>query len=193
MAMIGTMYYQQIMTYGYEAAYGTSTPEVVTDALMVMPIIGAVFTLARGFISDIFGRKTVAVVMASLAVVGMIGLYLGVTFVWNPVLVGLFTGIYVSGYWCAADAMGGNMSAESSPTNLRASIIGAQSLCNMVGMGVSFPAMIAVAAIAGNNALGIACLFLVVIPLVVAIILFLAKVAETKGIDLNTVRGDEWD
>ncbi|HHT96242.1 MAG TPA: MFS transporter [Clostridia bacterium] len=193
MAMIGTMYYQQIMTYGYEAAYGTSTPEVVTDALMVMPIIGAIFTLVRGFISDIFGRKTVAVVMASLAVVGMIGLYLGVTFVWNPVLVGLFTGIYVSGYWCAADAMGGNMSAESSPTNLRASIIGAQSLCNMVGMGVSFPAMIAVAAIAGNNALGIACLFLVVIPLVVAITLFLAKVAETKGIDLNTVRGDEWD
>jgi hypothetical protein len=63
----------------------------------------------------------------------------------------------------------------------------------MVGMGVSFPAMIAVAAIAGNNALGIACLFLVVIPLVVAITLFLAKVAETKGIDLNTVRGDEWD
>ena len=47
--------------------------------------------------------------------------------------------------------------------------------------------------VAGNDALGITCLLCVVIPMVVAIVLFLSKVAETKGIDLNTVRGDEWD
>ena len=53
--------------------------------------------------------------------------------------------------------------------------------------------MIVVASIAGNDALGITCLLCVVIPLVVAIAVFMSKVAETKGIDLNTVRGDEWD
>ena len=192
-AMIGTMYYQQIMTYGYEATYGDAAPEVVTDALMVMPVIGAIFTLARGFISDKFGRKPVALLFSALAALGMIGFFLGVTFAWSPVLVGLFIGIYTGGYWCAADAMGGNMAAEASPTNLRASIIGAQSLCNMVGMGVSYPAMIVMSIVAGNDALGITCLVCVVVPLVAAIALFMAKVAETKGIDLNTVRGDEWD
>jgi hypothetical protein len=63
----------------------------------------------------------------------------------------------------------------------------------MVGMGVSYPAMIVASIVAGNGALGITCLLCVVIPLVLAIILFMSKVAETKGIDLNTVRGDEWD
>ena len=192
-AMIGTMYYQQIMTYGYEKVYGEATPEVVTDALMVMPVIGAIFTFCKGFISDRFGRKPVALIFAALAVVGMIGFFLGVTFAWSPVLVGLFIGIYTGGYWCAADAMGGNMCAESSPTNLRASVLGAQSLCNMVGMGVSYPAMIVMSIIAGNDALGITCLVCVAVPLVVAIAVFMAKVAETKGIDLNAVRGDEWD
>lgn len=192
-AMIGTMYYQQIMTYGYEATYGAQTPEVVTDALMVMPFLGAIFTLVKGFISDKFGRKPVGVVMASLALIGIVGFFLGVTFAWDPVLVGIFTGMYTGGYWCAADAMGGNMCAEAAPTNLRASILGAQSLCNMVGMGVSYPAMIVVSIVAGNDALGITCLLCVAIPLVASIVLFMTKVAETKGIDLNTVRGDEWD
>lgn len=192
-AMIGTMYYQQIMTYGYEAVYGAAAPEIVTDALMVMPFIGAIFTLSRGFISDTFGRKPVAVIFTALSLLGMVGFFLGVTFAWSPVLVGLFIGIYTAGYWCTADAMGGNMAAEASPTNLRASIIGAQSLCNMVGMGISYPAMIVVSIIAGNDALGITCLLCVAIPLVIAIIVFMSKVAETKGIDLNTVRGDEWD
>ena len=192
-AMIGTMYYQQIMTYGYQNTYGDAAPEVVTDALMVMPFIGAVFTLSKGFISDKFGRKAVALLFTALAALGMVGFFLGVTFAWSPVIVGFCIGVYTSGYWCAADAMGGNMCAESSPTNLRASIIGAQSLCNMVGMGISYPAMIVVASIAGNDALGITCLLCVVIPLVVAIAVFMSKVAETKGIDLNTVRGDEWD
>ena len=192
-AMIGTMYYQQIMTYGYAATYGDAVPEVVTDALMVMPVIGAIFTLAKGFISDKFGRKPVALLYAALAAMGMILFFLGITFAWSPVLVGLFIGVYTGGYWCAADAMGGNMCAESSPTNLRASILGAQSLCNMVGMGVSYPAMIVVSIIAGNDALGITCLACVAIPLVIAIAVFMTKVAETKGIDLNTVRGDEWD
>ena len=192
-AMIGTMYYQQIMTYGYEKVYGEATPEVVTDALMVMPVIGAIFTLAKGFISDQFGRKAVALLYTVLAALGMIGFFLGVTFAWSPVLVGFCTGIYTAGYWCAADAMGGNMCAESAPTNLRASILGAQSLCNMVGMGVSYPAMIVMSIVAGNDALGITCLICVAVPLVIAIAVFMAKVAETKGIDLNTVRGDEWD
>lgn len=192
-AMIGTMYYQQIMTYGYEATYGALAPEVVTDALMVMPVIGAIFTLAKGFISDKFGRKPVAVVMASLTLIGIVGFFLGITLAWSPVLVGIFTGMYTGGYWCTSDAMGGNMCAEAAPTNLRASVLGAQSLCNMVGMGVSYPAMIVVSIIAGNDALGITCLLCVAIPLVAAIVLFMTKVAETRGIDLNTVRGDEWD
>ena len=192
-AMIGTMYYQQIMTYGYEAVYGAETPEVVTNALMMMPVTGAIFTLIRGVISDTFGRKTVAVVMAALTILGMLGLYFGITFGWSPVIVGLCTGIYVAGYWCAADAMGGNMCAESAPTNLRASVIGAQSICNMVGMGISYPAMIVVSIVFGNDALGITCLLLVVIPMLIATVLCMAKIAETKGIDLNTVRGDEWD
>ena len=192
-AMIGTMYYQQIMTYGYEKTYGETTPEVVTDALMVMPIIGAIFTLAKGFISDKFGRKPVALLYAALSAAGMIGFFLGITFAWSPVLVGLFVGVYTAGYWCASDAMGGNMCAESSPTNLRASILGAQSLCNMVGMGVSYPAMIVMSIVAGNDALGITCLACVAIPLIIAIVVFMTKVTETKGIDLNTVRGDEWD
>ena len=154
---------------------------------------GAIFTLAKGFISDKFGRKPVAVVMASLTLIGIVGFFLGITFAWNPVLVGIFTGMYAGGYWCTSDAMGGNMCAEASPTNLRASVLGAQSLCNMVGMGVSYPAMIVVSIIAGNGALGITCLLCVAVPLLAAILLFSAKVAETKGIDLSTVRGDEWD
>ena len=63
----------------------------------------------------------------------------------------------------------------------------------MVGMGISYPAMIVVSIVFGNDALGITCLLLVVIPMLIATVLCMAKIAETKGIDLNTVRGDEWD
>ena len=63
----------------------------------------------------------------------------------------------------------------------------------MVGMGVSYPAMIVMSIVAGNDALGITCLACVAIPLIIAIVVFMTKVSETKGIDLNTVRGDEWD
>ena len=53
--------------------------------------------------------------------------------------------------------------------------------------------MIVVSIVFGNDALGITCLLLVMIPMLIATVLCMAKIAETKGIDLNTVHGDEWD
>ena len=83
------------------------------------------------------------------------------------------------------------ISGESSPTHLRASVLGTVSLLSGVGSAISGIAI--TVGMLFVESIGILSLCVCAPFMLLAIILLLTQVHETKGIDLNTVTGEEWD
>ena len=125
-----TMYYQVVISYGYAGKYGEITEAVlnqvslneVTSALFFFPIGSAIVQLLVGFLGDSFGRKKTAIVMSILCVLSFLGFALGSSWGWETWLVGLCSGACIGSFWGAGDITS-LMISESSPTNLRSSII----------------------------------------------------------------------
>lgn len=204
--MIITQHYNTILTYGYannylangdystfEAASDAASAGPVTEALFLFPVGSAFFQFISGPIADKFGRKKDAVVMVSAAIVSFVLFIIGAKYAWNPYVVGFLAGSAVGSYWMSGDIMGSVMISESTPTNLRSSMLSAQNIFQIVAM---VPVMLISAiclAVFGNGSASIISLCVAVPGLTVALILLFIKVHETKGIDINDVRGDEWD
>jgi hypothetical protein len=88
------------------------------------------------------------------------------------------------------------MVSESCPTNFRSSAAGDQGLFAAAGYLIGYFTTILYTKFAAAEALAyLDFVFLgLAIPGVLGAILVIAlKVSETKGIDLDTVKGDEWD
>lgn len=202
---IMTMYYQVIMTYGYAQNYVESGEYSsiskalnaagigpVTAALFMFPIASAVFQFVNGFFADKFGRKPAAVIMTACSLASFVVFYIGSRCAWPPYVVGFLCGATVGSYWASGD-INAMMISESSPTNLRASILSAQ----MVAIGIGLVPVMIVAVILitvlGNAYTGIICFCYSVPGLAASLAALLLKTNETKGMDLNSVRGDEWD
>ena len=85
------------------------------------------------------------------------------------------------------------MTGESSPTALRSSILATVSVATGVGVAVSYAVTIPLLTMLGNAAAG-PVLLCVAVPTMLASFLVLAlKTHDTKGVDLGSVKGDEWD
>ena len=85
------------------------------------------------------------------------------------------------------------MIGESSPTNLRSSTMSAEFLPVGAGVGLSYMISLPLAAVLGNQYMGIISICLLVPGFIAALITLAKKTADTKGIDLDTVTGLEWD
>jgi hypothetical protein len=85
------------------------------------------------------------------------------------------------------------MIGESAPTNLRSSVMAAEFLPVGVGVGVSYMIYFPLSAILGNQYIGLISLCLLVPGFVAALMTLARKTHDTKGIDLDTVTGAEWD
>lgn len=199
-------YYQVIMTYGYagvsmadgtfstlEQALNSAAVGPVTTALFMFPLASALLTCITGFLADAIGRKTTALITACVTVTSYLLFYIGSKFGWSPYIVGLLSGAMLGSYWATGDVISGLMLSESSPTNLRASILSSQVIAMAVGMGPAFIISVILLAVKGNGVAGIVCTCLTVPGLAASILALLLKTHETKGVDLDTVRGDEWD
>ena len=198
---IGSINYQVIMSYGYaESMYNSFTEEImdlvsvgpVTTALFLFPVGCSLAQVIMGFISDSKGRKAAALVTAFDCLVCFIGFWLGAKYNWSPAIVGLLCGGFVGSFYSTNDVLI-MMIGESSPTNLRSSTMSAEFLPVGAGVGLSYMISLPLAAVLGNQYMGIISICLLVPGFIVALITLAKKTSDTKGIDLDTVTGLEWD
>ena len=161
---------------------GMSTSEI-TKALFMVPVIYATITFLSGFIADKFGRKTTVTLFSITCVTGYILFVVGVLNGWNPYLVGSFAGLYQGSYWIGRDYMN-VMMTEKVPTDIRASVVGAEGLLVIIGLALGY-----LVTIIGMTQMPIwwACLVVAIPTVSVAAVIFTLKVKETKGASLDEI------
>ncbi len=161
---------------------GMSTSDI-TKALFMIPIIYASITFLSGFIADKLGRKKTVTGFSVLCIVGFILFAAGINNLWNPYLIGAFAGLYQGSYWIGRDYMN-VMMTEKVPTEIRASVVGAEGLLVTVGMAVGYILMTV-----GILFLPVwlTCLLVSVPTVGTAAVIFALKVKETKGVKLEEI------
>ena len=180
-----TGYYESIMKTG-----GMTTAQV-TRAMYYIPFVNALMTAGGGFITDALGRKKSAILLSALAFVGLTVFVLASNMGMAPAIVGISYGFFIGGLWSVSDMLCLIMAGESSPTHLRASVLGSMSLLVGIGsMGSSIAIMIGMIFV---ESIGLLSLCVCGPFMLLALILLITKVNETKDVDLNTVTGAEWD
>jgi MFS family permease len=117
---------------------------------------------------------------------------LGASLDWNAYLVGFLCGASIGSYYSTNDVLI-MMIGESSPTNLRSSAMSAQYIVTAAGVAVSYIISLPIMTIVGNSVTGIVSLALLVPGFIGAFFALVRKTNETKGIDMDTVTGCEWD
>ncbi len=200
--VIGSMNYQAILTHGYaQSIYGSNAKEFldlvsvkeVSQALILYPIGMALSQVIMGFISDKKGRKAAAITVATNCVISFVIFALGARMNFlTPEIIGFFCGAFVGSYYSTNDVLI-MMASESAPTNLRSSATAAQTVVGFAGYAVGFLTNMVLALIFGDGIIGTVALCLLVPSFVVTIYALVKKTHDTKGIDLETVTGTEWD
>ncbi|MBQ2759235.1 MAG: MFS transporter [Clostridia bacterium] len=202
----GSINYSAILSYGYaqnfvdNGQFAALDNEVmnavsigpVTAALFLFPVGCAVAQVIMGFISDWKGRKTAAIVTAADCLVTFVLFSIGARLGWNSYLVGFLCGAAIGSYYSANDVLI-MMISESSPTNLRSSTMSAQFIVTAIGVAVSYTISIPLVTIFGNTLTSLVCLCLLVPGFIAALVALVKKTHDTKGVDLDTVTGCEWD
>ncbi len=203
---ITTLNYQVILSYGYAENYvnnglfATLGDEVmnavstgpVTTALMFFPVGCALSQVIMGFISDARGRKAAAIVTSFNCLLSFIIFSIGASMAWNPYLVGFFCGACIGSYYSTNDIII-MMIGESAPTNLRSSIMSAEFIVVAIGVVISYGVSLPLTTILGNTVVDTVAFCLTVPGFIAALAAMAIKTKDTKGIDLETVTGTEWD
>lgn len=205
LGFIGTINYQVILTYGYaqsffdkglfnslEAATEAVSVGAVTAALFMFPIGCAISQVIMGFVSDSKGRKTAAITTALNCLISFIVFSLGAKATLNPYLVGFFCGAFIGSFYSTNDVLI-MMIGESSPTNLRSSTMSAQFIVTGIGVALSYIISLPIMTILGNGVTGTVSFALLVPGFIAAFFALMKKTNETKGINMDTVTGCEWD
>lgn len=182
-----TSYYEPIMKSG-----GMST-EQITTAMFFFPFFNALLTAVGGFITDTVGRKGSVIIQSAIAVVSLAGFIIASNMAAAPAIVGIFYGLFLGTLWSVSDLLFLIMPGESTPTNLRASVIGTMTL--MLGLGTAFATILVsvISVFLSHIPLGWLWFAACVPFMVIAIVILIFKVHETKDNDLNTITGLEWD
>lgn len=203
---IATVNYQVIMSYGFAenfinkglfSGFGEEVMNAVsvgpiTAALFAFPLGSAIAQVIMGFISDGKGRKTAAITTAVNCIISFIVFFFGAKFGWNPYLVGFFCGAHIGSYYSTNDVLI-MMIGESSPTNLRSSTISAQYIVVAIGFAISNLVALPIMTALGNQYTGVVAFCLLVPGFLGALVAMSVKTRDTKGIDMDTVTGCEWD
>jgi len=205
MGVLVTMQYQTIISYGYaqsylvqglystiESALDAASVGAVTSALFAFPIGSGLVQLSHGFVSDKWGRKAAIISMAAATVISLVIFSAGAENAWNPYLVGLFSGVCVGSFWACTD-INTMMVGESSPTNLRSSIVSLQMFALGIGYVVTYCVGIPLITYLGNSSIPAVSLGLAVPSLIVFLLILIFKTKETKGVNLESVTGEEYD
>ncbi len=161
---------------------GMGTAEI-TKALFMVPIIYASVTFISGFIADKLGRKATVTGFSTTCVLGFILFVAGILNGWNPYLIGALAGLYQGSYWIGRDYMN-VMMTEKVPTDIRASVVGAEGLLVMIGLALGY-----LVTIIGMMFMPIwwACLVVTIPTVTASALMFALRVKETKGANLDEI------
>ena len=179
-AIIAMTTYESIM------ASASMSTEEITKALFPFPIVYCLSLFISGFLADKIGRKRIIVIFGTLCLLSFVAFIISVNYhaSINPYLIGCCYGLYLGSYWIGRDYME-IISTEMVPTDIRASIIGAEGLLVYVGMAAGF-AFVNVGML--FMPIWLACLIFSVPCIAISTTLLLFKVKETKGIDYESIR-----
>lgn len=144
-------------------------------------------------LADKWGRKSSAIVMTSVAIVAYALFFTGSLVKFPPMAMGFLIGAFVGAYWSAGDTIDSIMIGESAPTNLRNSCTTVEAIvffvAGLVGEGIAMLCQL----FTSERYLGLLYFLLVIPGLSVALFLLIKNVGETKGMNFDTVTGEEWE
>ena len=184
-------YAQQFLAQGIALDAARAEANVfVTKALMLFSVGSAIFQLFPGFLADALGRKKTAIIMTCVLLGSFLVFYFGSNNSFNPYIVGFFAGATVGTYWYTGDLMG-LMLSESTPTNLRASMLSVQPLVSGNIYSISMILAMVLPNILGDEAIGMVTLCIFVPGMAIGLLLMAWKVKETKGVDMGKVGVEE--
>ena len=166
------------------------TANAVNTVLMFYPIINGIFTIIGGFLTDALGRKRSSLILGLWAALGLAIFAYGCINPLNPYIVGLAYGVSIAGLWSISDMIYFVITSESTPTEMRASVVGTMQVVGMFGMGFNMIYNNVVTMAAGSTNLPVV-LTIAYLPLmVIALVIMMIGVKETKGVDLDNVQID---
>ncbi len=162
---------------------GMSTADI-TKSMFVLPIVYATLTLFSGLIADTFGRKKLITAAGILSITGFILFAVGINNLWNPYLIGGFCGLYQGCYWIGRDYMN-IMMTEKVPTDIRASVVGAEGLLVIIGLAVGY-----ILAALGMLVMPVylTCVLIACPCVGAATVMLIVRVKETKGVNLDRIK-----
>ncbi len=171
----------------YESVFQMmGSQDAISVAIICFPIANAIITGISGFISDAIGRKKSVVAVGSVSILALIAYVTAAKVNLGGVTVGILYGIFLGCLYSASDILFLVLPAESTPTNLRASVVGTMSFMLFVGTAVSWGVVIAAQMLFKDWGLA----SLMTIPFLIAAELITAcKVKETNGVDLDSIEG----
>ena len=159
------------------------TTEDITTAEFFFPFVYGISVIISGFLADRIGRKKTILLFGGICAASFIFFIAGANFLWDPRFVGAMYGLYLGGYWIGRDYME-IMSTEMVPTEIRASIIGAEGLLVYIGMGAGF-AFVNVGML--FMPIWFTCLIWAFPCVTVSALLLFKKVKETKGVNYDAI------
>lgn len=180
--------YQPMLQAG--VANGAMSQNDLNIILMFYAVINGIFTMIGGFLTDSLGRKKSALILGLWAALGLAVFAYGCMYPLNPYIIGFAYGISIAGLWSVSDMIYFVITSESTPTEIRASVVGSMQLIGMVGTGLNMVYNNVVTMIAGSLNLPFV-LTVAYLPLmVIALALMMIMVKETKDVDLDNVQVD---
>ncbi len=169
-------------------AKGAITESGSEIILMFYPLINGIFTLFGGFLTDALGRKKSALILGLWAALGLGVFAWGCSAELDPYITGFAYGFSIAGLWSISDMIYFVITSESTPTEIRASVVGSMQLLGMFGTGLNMAYNAVVTMIAGSMNLPFV-LTVSYLPLMaVSLIIMMWKVKETKDVDLDNVQ-----
>ena len=169
---------------------GAMTSEAISIILMFYPVINGIFTMVGGFLTDSLGRKKSALILGLWAALGLAVFAYGCIKPLNPWIVGFAYGISIAGLWSISDMIYFVITSESTPTEIRASVVGSMQLVGMVGTGLNMVYNNVVTMVAGSLNLPVVLTVAYLPLLTLSLIIMMLKVKETKDVDLDNVQVD---
>ena len=168
---------------------GAMRTEMVATVLIIYPLVNGVVTIISGFFSDKLGRKKACLILGGLALFGLLLFVLACRLQWGPVAAGIAYGCSIGGLWSMSDTLILTMPAESSPSGMRASVMGTISVMIGAGMFIGQALFIVL-----QNFVSMDILFLCIcVPfMAVSLVLLMTKVKETKDVDLDNITANTY-
>ncbi len=180
--------YQPMIQAG--VANGVMNVDASNIILMFYPVINGIFTMIGGFLTDSLGRKKSALILGLWAALGLAVFAYGCIYPLNPYVTGFAYGISIAGLWSISDMIYFVITSESTPTEIRASVVGSMQLVGMVGTGLNMVYNNVVTMVAGSLNLPVV-LTVAYLPLMaISLVIMMLKVKETKDVDLDNVQVD---